>query len=466
MSRRLLRREFFAISAGLLQPLAGCTLTSDTFHPERVLQASAPADAGWVEPAPIASEPSDGGASSSCVGREELAGCALRLVPSGLACSSDVDCETRACVAGTCAAATCRDGMTNGDESGQDCGGSCPVACAVQECADDATDCARPCAARCAAGDSCIANTDCDVGLFCPEQTRRCTTFSCRDSALNGSEILTDCGGGDCPGCPVGTACSTGTDCVTGVCDPSGVCPAATCDDGVRNQNETAVDCGGACQDCLVGQACANGRDCQSRVCNSRRCGPGIDSCCQAPSCSDGVANGTEPVADCGNAACGACPVNSPCTANGQCGSGLCQAGSCRLPPCANLQQDGTESDIDCGGNCGACVPGLLCSADADCQSGACEDGRCCGGVLGDCTRCARRLVLGLTCSTNGDAALSDCEAFLQCLADNPSVCPVRHADGCSDAPEDPCFHESFGGNAGPGVVLADSILGTAQCFF
>jgi len=142
----------------------------------------------------------------------------------------------------------------------------------------------------------------------------------------------------------------------------------------------------------------------------------------------------------------------------------VCENGTCAA--CGDGVRNGTESDIDCGGNCGACVPGLICNADADCQSGACEDGRCCGGLLGDCTRCARRLAPGITCSTNGEAAVGNCQAFLQCLADNPGACPVRHADGCSDAPEDPCYHESFGGNFGPGVVLADSILGTAQCFF
>jgi hypothetical protein len=61
--------------------------------------------------------------------------------------------------------------------------------------------------------------------------------------------------------------------------------------------------------------------------------------------------------------------------------------------------------------------------------------------------------------------AVSNCNGFLDCLANNPTVCPVRYAAGCSDE-GGVCDHTAFGGNSGPGLTLADSILGTAQCFF
>jgi hypothetical protein len=62
-------------------------------------------------------------------------------------------------------------------------------------------------------------------------------------------------------------------------------------------------------------------------------------------------------------------------------------------------------------------------------------------------------------------ATVANCNGFLDCLASNPTVCPVRHALGCS-AEGGVCDHTTFGGNTGAGIVLADSILGTAACNF
>jgi hypothetical protein len=42
------------------------------------------------------------------------------------------------------------------------------------------------------------------------------------------------------------------------------------CDDGIRNGQELAVDCGGNCPGCRIGQPCAMAPDCQSMVCNYR----------------------------------------------------------------------------------------------------------------------------------------------------------------------------------------------------
>jgi hypothetical protein len=72
-----------------------------------------------------------------------------------------------------------------------------------------------------------------------------------------------------------------------------------------------------------------------------------------------------------------------------------------------------------------------------------------------------------LTCEFSTDPVARDnCNAFLDCLGNNPAACPVRHADGCSNDPGGVCNHIAFGGNGGPGLVLADSILGTASCSF
>ena len=48
------------------------------------------------------------------------------------------------------------------------------------------------------------------------------------------------------------------------------------------------------------------------------------------------------------------------------------------LHECDDFIQDGTESDVDCGGSCGLCAGGRRCLTDADCASGSCSaTGRC-----------------------------------------------------------------------------------------
>ena len=68
---------------------------------------------------------------------------------SGKACSVAGDCQSQACTGGRCAAATCTDGVRDGYESDVDCGGSCPACAAGKTCAVD-----RDCAA-----------TSCDSGV-------------------------------------------------------------------------------------------------------------------------------------------------------------------------------------------------------------------------------------------------------------------------------------------------------------
>jgi hypothetical protein len=108
----------------------------------------------------------------------------------------------------------------------------------------------------------------------------------------------------------------------------------------------------------------------------------------------------------------------------------------------------------------------LGCQLDNECQSGACIDQRCCGGQQADCTRCARRLVSGGISCAVGDAATAPvCDAFLQCLQDNPEACPTRLTAGCSDT-GGACDPVNFGGNGSAAITLADRIIGTAQCAF
>ena len=302
----------------------------------------------------------------------------------------------------------------------------------------------------------CSLDADCE-SRHCGEG--RCLSATCDDGRLNQDESAPDCGGRSCQRCALGASCHDGSDCGTGVCGGDGACAAARCDDGVLNGDEPVADCGNdACGPCPSGSPCSADAQCASELCREGTCRP--------RPCEDGVRDGSETDIDCGgnDAECARCAAGDACAGDGDCASRSCSAGRCSS--CGDGLRNGDESDVDCGGACGACDPGASCRADADCQSGACQDGRCCGGKQGDCTRCARRLARVLSCSSNGPNGAAQCDAFLDCLADNPDVCSVRYAPGCSDEPGAVCNPSAFGGNSGPGVALADAILGTAACTF
>lgn len=100
-----------------------------------------------------------------------------------------------------------------------------------------------------------------------------------------------------------------GTDCTNRIWDP-------------RDGGETDVDCGGLCPKCADRKKCVVGADCTSGVCYANRCEP--------PSCNDGIKNGTEVAVDCGGSCFGStCSAGSPCTFDRQCAWGLDYNGLC-----------------------------------------------------------------------------------------------------------------------------------------
>src|SRR5258708_5751809 len=90
---------------------------------------------------------------------------------------------------------------------------------------------------------------------------------SCTDGIKDGNETDVDCGGPSCPPCAVGKMCTRGMDCVSGSCVAL-VCAGPTCSDGIQNGLETDVDCGGGtCPTCANGKKCKVVADCQSTMC-------------------------------------------------------------------------------------------------------------------------------------------------------------------------------------------------------
>ncbi|MBK8698734.1 MAG: T9SS type A sorting domain-containing protein [Saprospiraceae bacterium] len=140
-------------------------------------------------------------------------------------------------------------------------------------------------------------------GQFASAQTRsfclNATAPSCTDGIKNGQETGVDCGGPTCPPCPpsctdgIQNGQETGIDCGGPTCPP---CPPS-CTDGIQNGQETGIDCGG----------------------------PSCPPC--AATCTDGIQNGQETGVDCGGPTCPPCP-----------------------PTCTDGIQNGQETGVDCGG--------------------------------------------------------------------------------------------------------------------
>lgn len=262
------------------------------------------------------------------------------------------------------------------DAGGVDSGDGCIDACEVL----GETRCAGTVIEGCAIGaDGCQswrAGLDCaESGNVCDDAAEPAVCSSgagtCTDGAQNQDETDVDCGGATCDGCGVGARCAAPGDCRSGLCGSDGRCEAApgTCADGVENQDETDVDCGGAtCDPCGIGQRCSGGSDCTTGNCDSGTCAA------VSASCTDGVQNGTETDVDCGGS-CGPCADGQSCGAPADCTSGYCNRGECvPLGTCADGARNGEETDVDCGGpSCAECPNGRGCVAGTDCRSGTCD---------------------------------------------------------------------------------------------
>jgi FG-GAP-like repeat len=195
-------------------------------------------------------------------------------------------------------------------------------------------------------------------------------TPACVNGVKDGDESDVDCGGA-CVLCALGRVCARPTDCGNGTCI-SGVCVVApSCRDGVKNGRETDVDCGGFCPLCADHKHCSDPTDCQSGACGANGCQPGT--------CTDGLRDTGETGTDCGGStSCPRCGLGQPCLSASDCASGFCNRFKlvCQvLPGCANGIRDGSETDVDCGGSdltCTRCADDHRCSHPTDCASGLC----------------------------------------------------------------------------------------------
>jgi hypothetical protein len=270
-------------------------------------------------------------------------------------------------------------------------------------------------------GSTCASNTGADANLLveykmqAPGDTDSCAGTSCSGFCTATSADPSNCGtcgtactsgspctSGTCTAacvtnCATGSPCTLASQCASGVCT-GGICSAPTCSDGVKNENETGIDCGGGtCPACPNGQGCTQGTDCQSGSCVGGIC----QAACPAGQtlCGGFCKNLQTDPQNCGS--CGdACP-------SGQNSSPACVSGTCTLTcspgylNCNNNAVDGCEvnSQTDVN-NCGSC--GFVCSTNHDtpaCSGGTCQVLSCAPGFA----NCNNNAVDGCEINTQND---------------------------------------------------------------
>lgn len=210
----------------------------------------------------------------------------------------------------------------------------------------------------------------------CSTSTATTPQGNCADGIKDGAETDVDCGGGTCNKCAEDQTCSGDGDCGTTSCK-AGKCaipPSPTCVDGVKNQQETDVDCAGECSPCADGKVCVGNGDCGSGLCTAGACAP-----TGKPTCTDAKKNQDETDVDCGGAVCPTkCGYASACMVAADCLDNVCTMLACASPACDDGVKNSTETDIDCGGaDCMPCGAGKKCENVMDCQSLMCTANVC-----------------------------------------------------------------------------------------
>lgn len=90
---------------------------------------------------------------------------------------------------------------------------------------------------------------------------------------------------------------------------------------------------------------------------------------------TDGQKNNGETDVDCGGQNAPPCEAGKACNADADCKDGFCNPNEkkCAAPRADDGFKNGSETDVDCGGQSGVkCAEGKICVADADC-TGACN---------------------------------------------------------------------------------------------
>jgi hypothetical protein len=270
----------------------------------------------------------------------------------------------------------------------------------------------------------CVTYADCMTAHpttpVCDMKQHKCV--SCTDGVQDGKETGVDCGGPDCGAC-LGQMCDPRLGCgdMTTCATKDNVCCSMPCDnicEGCATMTTGKPD--GTCAPIPLGMdpfmQCA-----MTGTATAGGCGAAPNTC----RCSDGVKNGDETDVDCGGPTCGGCGGGKKCNGNMDCAAitPACVNGACCSDPCT-----GQCTDCNAVGQCVA-VPGKsapMCTNGTVCGSTLAEPcvgkagAMCIASLLGrDClsgvctaSHCAQSQAGG-ACNTTADCATGTCQNFV-----------------------------------------------------
>jgi WD40 repeat protein len=281
----------------------------------------------------------------------------------------------------------CDDGLTcnNGTcEKGTSCISNCvgptKPKCAennmIQECieVDDSANCWQWQDGQNCGSQECIEGPD---GAFCGDLPDHCTN---QENNPEHGETGQDCGGDSgCPRCPEGQGCIVPDDCEMGLqCD-------GTCQPGCNNECENIDD--HRClpgtdilQNCIDQEGCLIWMDETNCADNGQFCfQDGINSTCkdQGNCMFNGEQDGMETDVDCGGPDCPKCSGGKMCGGNEDCISQACVVFGDNVERCeppgfcfdGEFNGDMGETDLDCGGPCQGCINDQ-CNVMEECAEG------------------------------------------------------------------------------------------------
>lgn len=329
----------------------------------------------------------------------------------------------------TCSASSdCQSGQycSQGGQCRSD-GGGCTTTsqCASgQACHDGACDCAscEP-GCSCGPGGTCDADEDCRSGVTC-------VAGICQNCAIIGCEGAT---------CSSDGFCASGLACLSGQCvlfcsayPEAAECVEALCSNGIKDTEESDVDCGGPCAACQTGDLCTADSDCAAGLAcgtNNAGCfdGARAERVCWPAQCQEQVSPEEcgQPNSPCGpNCACvKACDQadpNSDCPPGESCKAGIAVIYNSDAPGVCVAEGCPSDDPTLCGGVRSLC--GNQCICTPDCSAATAEDpDDQCGGI------CPHLCPMGQTCCTTD----LNCPISSFCQA-QPNGLGICRPDSCA----------------------------------
>lgn len=246
----------------------------------------------------------------------------------------------------------------------------------------------------------CGSNQECDDGLFCNGQEvcleegicQSGAPMDCADDVACTQDVCNE-STNTCDHFPTDTLCNDGLFCngqETCTLDGCEEGLAISCDDNISCTIDSCNEQTDACETVPTDSLCDDNTFCNGQeTCGQQGCETGLKPCIVSVLCASAVCNEQSQSCDwksddsyCDNGqfcdgqeicdvALGCVSSQPPCQEN-------CDEAYQTCSSCSDNLQNGSETDIDCGGtSCIGCPDEFNCEIDEDCLSEVCKNGNC-----------------------------------------------------------------------------------------